>query len=221
MTYPQMDGPRLTPKSGATAKQLVVILHGYGADGNDLIDLGRAWAASLPDAEFVAPDAPEPLPHEALGGRQWFALHDRDMREYRLGAESAKPSLDAFLDRELKRLGLSEKDLAIVGFSQGAMMALHTGLRRQTPPAALLAFSGLLPGPDQLNNIQTYSPVMLIHGNDDDVVPAYHLEGARAALEKSGVHVEAHLLEGLDHSIDERAMVLGGRFLNQHFASPN
>ena len=221
MPTSRLTGPRLDPLSGVPARQLVVILHGYGADGHDLIDLGRAWGSSLPDAVFVAPDAPEPLPFEGFGGRQWFALNERDMREYSLGAEAARPGLDAFLDAELDRLGLSDRDLALVGFSQGAMMALHTGLRRKAPPAAIIAYSGLLPSADQLDTIKTPTPVMMVHGAEDDVVLPYNLSAGAGALQGAGIQVEAHVLEDLGHSIDERAMVLGGRHLNRCFGLPN
>lgn len=215
---PTLDGPRLAPASGAPARQLVAILHGYGADGADLIDLGRAWQGRLPDAAFVAPNAPEPLPFEALGGRQWFALDERSPSEYRIGAEAAQPILDRFLDAELEALGLDEGGLALVGFSQGAMMAFQCGLRRRIPPAALIGYSGLLPGADRLSGIETQSPVLIVHGSDDDVVPAYHAEAAEQALARAGVAATAHRLQGLGHTIDERGMVLGGRFLQAAFS---
>lgn len=211
----RLDGPRLAPASGGPARQLVVILHGYGADGTDLIDLGRAWQGQLPDAAFLAPDAPEALPFEALGGRQWFALEERSPSEYRIGAEAAQPVLDRFLDEELAALGLDERALALVGFSQGAMMTFQCGLRRRIPPAALIGYSGLLPGTDRLEGINTGSPVLIVHGTGDDVVPAYHAEAAEAALTRAGVAADLHLLSGLGHSIDERGMVLGGRFLEK------
>jgi len=221
MPLPILDGPRLEPQSGSSPEHLVVILHGYGADGADLIDLGRAWAAALPHAAFIAPDAPQDLPFEGFGGRQWFPLRDRDMREYCLGAESARPTLDAFLDQELARTGLTDANLALVGFSQGAMMAFQTGLRRHTPPAAILGYSGLVPCPDALKDIQTASPVMIVHGGEDEVVPAYHLTRSTDALERQGVRVESHMLDGLGHAIDERGMVLGGRFLSGHLRNRN
>lgn len=214
----QLTGPRLEPASGGPARQLVVILHGYGADGADLIDLGRIWGRLLPDAAFVAPDAPELLPFEAFGGRQWFALSERDMREYSLGVESATPALNHFLDHELDRLGLDSAKLAIAGFSQGAMMALHAGLRRSDSPAAILAFSGLLADPDGLDGAPTRPPVLMVHGAEDDVVPAYHLPVARDALLKAGLHVEDHCLDALGHGIDDRAIALGGEFLVRAFA---
>jgi phospholipase/carboxylesterase len=214
-----LNGPRLAPASGGPARQLVVILHGYGADGADLIDLGRAWQGQLPDAAFIAPDAPECLPFEALGGRQWFPLQERSPVEFRIGAEAAQPMLDRFLDAELAALGLDEQALALVGFSQGAMMTFQCGLRRTIPPAALLGYSGLLPGADRLTHINTESPVLIVHGTEDDVVPAYHADAARNALTTAGVACDLHLLSGLGHSIDERGMVLGGRFLEKAFRS--
>ncbi|MEP3046739.1 MAG: dienelactone hydrolase family protein [Roseibium sp.] len=214
-----LDGPRLQPSSGGDAKRLVIFLHGYGADGADLIDLGRIWQTSLPNAAFIAPDAPEYLPFEALGGRQWFPLDKRSPEEYRVGAEAVQPLLDRFLDQELSKLGLDERSLALVGFSQGSMMTLQAGLRRRLSPAALIAYSGLLPGLDRLSDIDTQSPVLLIHGDEDDVVPAYHLQGAEMALKAAGVSVEAHIISGLGHSIDERGLALGGRFLANAFAA--
>ncbi len=213
-----LDGPRLAPASGRPARQLIVILHGYGADGADLIDLGRAWQGQFPDAAFVAPDAPETLPFEAVGGRQWFALSERSPDEYRLGSEAAQPVLDRFLDAELAALSLDGGALALAGFSQGAMMAFQCGLRRKVAPAALIAFSGLLPGAARLEAIGTESPVLIVHGSDDDVVPAYHAEAAEQALTQAGVVSSLHLLSGLGHSIDERGMVLGGRFLERAFS---
>ncbi|WP_428672552.1 alpha/beta hydrolase [Roseibium sp.] len=217
-SHPALDGPRLSPASGRAAQQLVVILHGYGADGADLIDLGRAWQGQLPEAAFIAPDAPELLPFEALGGRQWFALSERTPAEFRIGAEAAQPALDRFLDQELERLALDESALALVGFSQGAMMAFQCGLRRKSPPAALIGYSGLLPGSDRLGTVNTQSPVLIVHGTDDDVVPCYQSEIACKALENAGADTTLHQLSGLGHSIDERGMVLGGRFLEKAFS---
>jgi phospholipase/carboxylesterase len=137
----ELDGPRLNPRSGA-ARQLVVFLHGYGADGNDLIDIGRAWQQYLPQAAFVSPHAPEPC-GQAPVGRQWFPLTMRDPNERWLGVNKAAPGLYRFLDAELERHKLPASALALVGFSQGTMMALHVGLRRITAPAAIVGYSGL------------------------------------------------------------------------------
>ena len=125
-----LDGPRLAAKS-RTAEQLVVFLHGYGANGNDLIAIGQQWRALLPGAAFVAPNAAEPC-GQVPGGRQWFRLTMRDPNERWIGVNKAAPLLDAFLDAELDRQGLDDSRLALVGFSQGTMLALHAGLRRAT-----------------------------------------------------------------------------------------
>src|SRR6516165_3946368 len=124
----RLDGPRLEPRSGP-ARALVVLLHGYGADGNDLIEIGRAWQELLPQAAFVSPHAPEPC-DQAPVGRQWFALTFRDPDERWIGVNKAAPLLNRFLDAELSRRALPASALVLVGFSQGTMMALHVGLRR-------------------------------------------------------------------------------------------
>src|ERR671912_973195 len=118
---PSLTGPRLAPRSGA-AKQLVVFLHGYGADGNDLIEIGRQWQRWLPDAAFVAPNAPEACAGAPMG-RQWFALTFRDPHERWRGVNQAGPGLDRFLDAELQENGVPPSGLALVGFSQGTMLA--------------------------------------------------------------------------------------------------
>src|SRR5262245_38816560 len=165
----ELDGPRLEPRSGP-ARQLVVFLHGYGADGNDLIELGRAWQGLLPQAAFVSPHAPEPC-GQAPTGRQWFPLTIRHPGERRTGCNHAAPVLDAFLDAELKRRNLPPTALALVGFSQGTMMALHVGLRRAATLAAIVGYSGLLvtpsdPNPEKLAaEVKSRPPVLLIHGD--------------------------------------------------------
>lgn len=209
---------RIEPAPGRTVRQLVVLLHGYGSNGADLIGLGRAWSGVLPDAVFIAPDAPEALPSQSLSGRQWFSLNERDMREIETGAAAAAPRLQALIDAALSHYGLDGSKLAIAGFSQGAAMTFQTGLRRRPAPAALLAFSGMLPGPSRLEDIQTETPVLIVHGDADDVVAPDFLAAAETALTRHGIRVEAHMLTGLDHSIDERVMVLGGRFLAAAFA---
>src|SRR5258707_8796408 len=143
----ELDGPRLEPRSGA-ARQLVVFLHGYGADGNDLIDIGRAWQGLLPQAAFVSPHAPEPC-GQAPVGRQWFSLTFRDPNERWIGVNKTAPILDRFLDAELARRALPPTAPALVGFSQGTMMALHVRLRRQIAPFAIVGYSGLLVEPPE------------------------------------------------------------------------
>ena len=140
-----LSGPRLDPRKGP-ATQLVVLLHGYGADGNDLIGLAPHWQDLLPGAAFVAPHAPDPVPG-APSGFQWFPISRIDPREMQQGVIAAAPGIEAFLEAELARLNLPPEKLALVGFSQGAMLSLHLGLRRAIPPAAIVGFSGLLAAP--------------------------------------------------------------------------
>ncbi len=213
----QLDGPRLEPKSGP-ARQLVVFLHGYGADGNDLIEIGRAWQGLLPHAAFVSPHAPEPC-GQAPVGRQWFPLTMRDPNERWVGANQAAPVLDQFLDAELKRRNLPPSALALVGFSQGTMMALHVGLRRPTAPFAIVGYSGLLVVPPDANpeklesEIRSRPPVLLIHGDQDDLIPAQALFHASSGLAALGVPVEWHISQGIGHGIDQEGLRHGGEFL--------
>jgi len=217
----ELDGPRLPPRSG-TARQLVVFLHGYGADGNDLIELGRAWQPLLPDAAFVSPHAPEPC-GQAPTGRQWFALTFRDPNERWVGVNKAAPALARFLDAELNHHKLPPSALALVGFSQGTMMALHVGLRRATPPAAIVGYSGLLVLPPELDaeafagEIKSRPPVLLIHGDRDDLIPAQALFQATQGLAALGMAVEWHLSAGIGHGIDGEGLRHGGEFLARRF----
>ena len=213
----ELDGPRLEPSAG-TARQLVVFLHGYGADGNDLINIGQAWQRLLPHAAFVSPNAPQPCGMAPMG-RQWFPLTFRDPNERWVGANAAAPGLDAFLDAELKRRGLAADALALVGFSQGTMMALHVGLRRAVAPAAIVGYSGVLVLPPNAAleavaaEIRARPPVLLVHGGRDDVVPPQALPQSSEALAALGVPVEWHLSHGIGHGIDVEGLRQGGEFL--------
>jgi phospholipase/carboxylesterase len=218
MTLP-LDGPRLPPAAGGAAKQLVVFLHGYGADGNDLIGLGREWARLLPHAAFVSPHAPEPCAMAPMG-RQWFNLTFRDAGELVRGVKHAAPVLNAFLDAELKRLGLGPRALALVGFSQGTMMALGVGLTRNPPPAAIVGYSGALATLEAIPGDPASGPaVLLVHGDRDEVIPVDAMFLAREQLAKAGLPVEWHVARGIGHGIDGEGLRLGGAFLRQAFAS--
>ena len=217
----ELDGPRLAPKSG-TAKQLVVFLHGYGADGNDLIDIGRAWQDWLPDAAFVSPHAPRPCGQSPMG-REWFPLTFRDPNERWTGVNEAAPALNAFLDAELSRHKLPPSALALVGFSQGTMMSLHAGLRRATAPAAIVGYSGMLVVPEDIEpddfmaQIVAKPPVLLVHGDQDELIPVQALLHASQNLAAMDIPVQWHISPGVGHGIDQEGLRHGGEFLRKAF----
>jgi phospholipase/carboxylesterase len=213
----ELDGARIAPQSGR-ARHLVVFVHGYGADGNDLIEIGRAWQPLLPHAAFASPHGPRPC-GQAPMGREWFPLTFRNPQERWDGVNAAAPVLEAFLNAELNRLQLAPSALALVGFSQGTMMALHVGLRRAAAPLAIVGYSGMLVLKDD-SDLEGYvpqvgarPPVLLVHGESDDLIPAQALFHATQALAALEVPVEWHVSAGLGHGIDEEGLRQGGDFL--------
>ena len=220
---PKLDGPRIEPRSG-NAKQLVVFLHGYGADGNDLIDIGRAWQGALPDAAFASPHAPHPC-GQAPSGREWFPLTMRDPGERWTGVNAAAPALNSFLDLELQRRQLAPSALALVGFSQGTMMALHVGLRRAVPPAAIVGYSGMLVVSEDVDvdkfaaEIRSRPPVLLIHGDQDQLIPVQALMHAAQGLASLDIPAEWHISSGIGHGIDQEGLRQGGEFLARQFTA--
>lgn len=201
--------------SGGQPKKIVLLLHGLGADGDDLIGLAPHIAPALPDAIFVSPHAPFPC-DMAPYGRQWFSLQERTPAAILAGVQAARPILDAFIDKLLQRFALTEADLALVGFSQGTMMSLFTAPRRARPVAGVLGFSGALAGAELLAaEARAKPPTMLIHGDSDEIVPAQASQAAKAALAAAGFDVELHIRPGLPHSIDEQGLILGVNFLRK------
>jgi phospholipase/carboxylesterase len=219
----ELNGPRVAPRSGQ-AKQLVVFLHGYGADGNDLIDIGRVWASLLPDAAFASPHAPQPC-GQAPTGREWFPLTFRDPGERWAGVNMAAPVLESFLDAELQRQNLPPSALALVGFSQGTMMALHVGLRRPVSPAAIVGYSGMLALPENIDpasfaaEIKSRPPVLLVHGDQDPLIPVQALFEAAQNLAALEVPTEWHISPGVGHGIDQEGLRQGGEFLARRVTS--
>ncbi len=207
---------RKGPASGGTARQLIVLCHGVGADGHDLIELAPHWGRTFPDAAFAAPDAPEPY-DSGPSGRQWWAIGDRNPAHMADGAAKALPLLDAFIDAELAGLRLPADAYALMGFSQGAMMVLYAGLRRATPPRAILAYSGALVAPEQLVARRNDAPVLLVHGEADQVVPAFRSRDAAAALRAAGVPVETLFIPELGHGIDPVGLGAGAAALRAGF----
>jgi phospholipase/carboxylesterase len=214
---PQIDGPSIQPMDGGAPEQLVILLHGIGADGNDLIGLAPLYQRVLPKALFVSPNAPFRF-DMAPFGYQWFGLQDFQPNTRLIGVQGAAPILEAFIDSQLSRWRLKESDLVLIGFSQGAMMALHVGLRREKPLAGIIAHSGMLVGEELLAaEIKSRPPILLTHGAIDEVLPVQALPLAEAALKSVGVNVEAHVMPELGHGIDENTILLDLRFLVQVF----
>jgi phospholipase/carboxylesterase len=208
-----VNGSSLQPLSGGSPKQIVLLLHGYGSNGADLISLAPQWQQALPDALFLAPNAPQ-----RCGGMgnayQWWPLMALTPQALAAGATTAAPAIDALIDRKLQQYGLSEANLAIVGFSQGTMMALHVGLRREKQIAGILGYSGMLTGDAGLAHQKIAKPpVCLIHGSADLIVPVAALHAAEHALRRVGIEVSTHVSAGLGHSVDPIGLRLGGEFI--------
>ena len=205
-----LSGPRVGPQSRTAARQLVVFLHGWGSSGDDLIQLAPLFATALPDAEFVSPHGPERCDQNPAGF-QWFSLA-RGEQDRTAAAARAVADLEVFLADERQRLGLAENRVALVGFSQGTMMALELGLSRSF--AGILGYSGAL-----LPTARTTSgaDVLLVHGAADDVLPVEGMYGAVAELAALGARVRYHVRPRLGHSIDQEGIALGADFLRRQF----
>ena len=213
-----LSGPSFGPAAGGKPRRLVVLLHGYGADGNDLLGLAPHWARSLPEVEFLAPHAPFPC-EAAPFGRQWFGFEGRDEGMMLAELQSAGAMLDGFLDAQLAQRGLSDGDLALVGFSQGTMLSLHVGPRRPQALAGIVGYSGSLIAPQRLaDEVKSRPRILLVHGTADPVVPYAWFEAAVEALRSHGFSVATETRRGMAHAIDEEGLRLGGEFLAAAFA---
>ena len=205
------------PASGQAPKKMVILLHGVGSNGRDLISLAPYWASYVPDAVFISPDAPfecDMVPPGYPDSYQWFSLQSRDPQAMLEGVKMVEPIVHDFIEEQLARYNLTPGDLVLVGFSQGTMTSLHVGPRFRKPIAGILGFSGALlweVGADaaRLHKI----PVHLIHGEADDVVPVEARAMAEQVLKAEGFTVTGHTTPWLTHSIDEKGIESGGEFL--------
>ncbi len=216
-----LSGPE-RPAASGKADSIVVLLHGYGADGNDLIGLAEPLAPHLPNTRFLAPNAPERCPGNPMGF-QWFPIPWLDGTPEavaRVSAAASFAALDAWLDG-LEAQGIGPERTVLVGFSQGTMVALHVGPRRARPLAGIVGFSGRLLDPDRLAaEITARPPVLLIHGDQDPVVPFASLAEAEAALRAAGVETTAHVSRGTAHGIAPDGLGLALGFIRERLGLP-
>lgn len=210
-----LDALRRSAASGKP-EWLVVFLHGYGSSGAELMSFADYWQSSMPNVAFVAPNGPQATKD---GGFQWIGKRSgTDPRLYDDAVEAA-PLLHSFIDAELARENLDASRLALVGFSQGTVMALHLGLRRAVAPAAILGFSGGLVGADKLkDDITSKPPVMLVHGEQDALAPVYGMMASVKTLSAAGVVCQGVPLPNLGHEVNADALIYGARFLLSAFA---
>ncbi len=219
MTGDTLSGPERPPQAGGPPGQLVVMLHGVGADGNDLIGLAEPWAERLPKAHFIAPDAPEAC-DMAPTGRQWFSLQDRSADALLAGVANVAPALNGFIDARLAAFGLSDRQLALVGFSQGTMISLYIAFRRARACAGVLGYSGALVGAERLAaEIVARPPTMLVHGDADEIVPVAATLHAAQVLGGLDAPCQWHISQGVGHGIAPDGLEIGGRFLADAFAA--
>ncbi len=214
----ELSGPALDPASGGAAGSLVIMLHGVVADGNDLIGLAPHFARELPDTAFVSPNAPYPCDMAPMG-YQWFSIQTQDTALRLAAIRQTSEILNAFIDAQLAAHGLSDDRLALVGFSQGTMMSLFIAPRRDNPCAGIMAYSGRLEGGAELaHEIKSRPPVMMVHGDQDELLPVTSMTDAAARLVDNGLQVETHVRPGLGHGIDEVGLQIGMSFLGQVLA---
>ncbi|MCH8199141.1 MAG: prolyl oligopeptidase family serine peptidase [Chloroflexi bacterium] len=206
-----LAGPHRDPASGGPASSLVVMLHGVGANGNDLISLADRFAGALPDTAFHAPDAPSPYA-DAPSGRQWYAREPWDGRAD--GVRKVEPVVNAFIDELLEGYGVDASRCVLLGFSQGSIVSIHTAPRRPAALGGVVALSGAMITGDTLEaEVASKPPFVLIHGTDDAVLPSAETEAAAAKLTAAGIPVAMHLLPGLAHGIDERGIAIATEFM--------
>jgi phospholipase/carboxylesterase len=202
-----LTGPELSTKSGNKPKQLILFLHGVGADGNNLIDIANVLAPHFPNAYFLSPNAPFPY-DMAPSGYQWFQYRDISEENLLKGLNKAMPYLNEFVDHQLKRFNLTEQDLAVIGFSQGSMIALHTFPRRTKPIALIAGLSGTIVAPHLLEKELNSKPsILLMHGEKDQVVPVKFMKLSSQALKNLDFNIKTHIYPNLEHSINQEEIV--------------
>ncbi len=212
----QLNGPRLEPAAGNAADSLIILLHGHGSNGEDIIALARAWQPRFPNAAFVAPDG-----LQAMGGgaRRWFPVTNAAPEELSAGAEAARPEIEAFINAEAKRYGVGRARTVIVGFSQGTIVALSLAIKTQHPLAGIIGFSGMLAASSLNKATAQATPITLLHGALDRLIPASAVSAAEAVLTQAGFSVASTVFDGLGHGIDERSLAAGANAIRKALGS--
>lgn len=214
-----ITGPVVAPRSGGPARQIVLLLHGYGADGQDLIGLSQPLGGLLPDALFAAPNAPARCAQNPFG-YEWFPIDFGAMRESaRVGVPAARDAVVGYLEDIWARTGLTARETFLLGFSQGAMTALHVALSLPEPVRGVVSFSGALVPPDDFGAAgRRYPPVCLVHGDSDNVVDPALTDEAERALKAAGIAVVRHVSVGMAHGIAPDGLEFAARFLASRLA---
>lgn len=208
-----ISGPIIEPSSGNSPKQMIIFVHGYGADGNDLIGLANYFQSTLPEVIFLSPHAPEACSMNP-SGYQWFDLTSTDPAVLWSKILVAADHLNEFIDSKLLEYNIAEENLALIGFSQGTMMSLHVSLRRKNTMAAVLGYSGRLIGADLLKDDLISKPsIYLIHGDQDPMVPYQDSLTAEKVLKEYSIDIKTHISEHTQHSIAEDGLRIGVDFL--------
>lgn len=205
-----------TPANLEKPRHIVILLHGYGANGDDLLSIGEQFAPHFPDVLFISPNAPTPC---EMGGPgfQWFSLAAYNPMAMKLGADAALPVLEDFISSLMDKYGVGDKDISLLGFSQGTMMSLHMGVKHPEMIRCILGFSGSLLIPQvQQNVLNEDLPICLIHGTNDQVVPVGATLMSEQVLSAANFPVESLLIPGLEHGIDVQGLSKALKFLQEN-----
>lgn len=211
------SGPTTGAAKESSPQQLIILLHGENSSGENFIEFGKTLSSALPRAVFVAPNAP--LPHgKEPGKRLWFEIVGKSADAILNGMEKITPSLNDFIDDQIEKYGVQDHNVALIGFSQGAMLALHVGLRRKKRLGAIVSCSGTLIGAKHLRQELASRPsVFFIHGKDDQTVPAERVLDSVAKLMELNVPAELRFCFGVGHAINKDGMIHGASFMCKTF----
>lgn len=208
------DVLRLAPASGAAARRLVILLHGVGSSGADLMPLAQSWRGALPGTAFVAPNAPQPF--DMGNGRQWFSIAGVTEENRPARVAAALPALAELIEAERQRAGVAPAEVALVGFSQGSIMALHLAMTAPERCGAVVAFAGRIAAPVATpDGAGRRPPVLMVGGAADSIMPPAVVQAAAAHFRSAGFAVEEHLLRGVPHTITAAGAQLGLSFLER------